>query len=163
MLLLVVGALAASLVTAADPVADRVLSVPGWSDPFRSARYSGYVAGSDASRRISYFFVESESSPATDKFVAWFNGGPGCSSQIGLWLEQGPLIIGSDGALSENAGRWNARANVLYSRLRASAGRTSRAPRRRSRRRTTARPPTRSARCATSSPPSPHSAAATCG
>jgi carboxypeptidase C (cathepsin A) len=113
-LLFVFGALAASLAAAADPVADRVLALPRWSDPFRSARYSGYVAGSDASRRVSYFFVESESSPATDKLVVWLNGGPGCSSQIGLWLEQGPLLIGSDGALTENAGRWNAHANVLY-------------------------------------------------
>ena len=61
-------------VSAAVPVADRVYSIPGWTDPFRSARYSGYLSGSDATRQISYFFVESEGSVETDPLVFWFNG-----------------------------------------------------------------------------------------
>lgn len=99
---------------AANPVIDRVVSLPGWSDPFRSARFSGFLKGSDASRHISYFFVESEGDPTTDPVVVWFNGGPGCSSYIGNWLEQGPLTMSGDGTLNENSGRWNANANVLF-------------------------------------------------
>ena len=103
-----------ALVRAADPAADRVTSLPGWSDAFRSARYSGFLKGSDATRHISYFFVESEGDPASDPVVLWLNGGPGCSSFIGLWLEQGPLTMGGDGLITENAGRWNAHASVLF-------------------------------------------------
>ena len=100
---------------AADPVADRVLSLPGWSDPFPSARYSGFLSGSSPLRRLSYFFVTSESStPEQDPVLVWNNGGPGCSSFIGLFLEQGPILMGSDGSLFENPGRWNMRANVLF-------------------------------------------------
>ncbi len=57
---------------AADPVADRVLSLPGWSDPFPSARFSGYLAGSAPNRRLAYFFVTSESStPEDDPVILW--------------------------------------------------------------------------------------------
>jgi carboxypeptidase C (cathepsin A) len=107
-------ALAPSPALAADPVADRVASLPGWSDPFRSARFAGFLQGADATRHVTYFLAESEGNPATDPLVVWLNGGPGCSSFIGLWLEQGPLVIGGDGLLSENAGRWNQHANVLF-------------------------------------------------
>ena len=101
---------------AANPVADEVTALPGWTDPFRSRVFSGFLAGSDATRHVSYFFVESESpSPSTDRVVVWLNGGPGCSSLIGAWLENGPLAMGGDGTLRENAGRWSAsNSNVLY-------------------------------------------------
>lgn len=114
-LLLVLSALQSPRAAlAADPVADRVTALPGWSDPFRSARYAGFLRGSDATRHVTYFLAESESDPANDPVVVWFNGGPGCSSFIGLWLEQGPLSIGGDGLLVENPGRWNMHANVLF-------------------------------------------------
>ena len=58
----------------ADPVADRVTALPGWSDAFRSARYSGFLRGSDATRHVSYFLAESEGDPANDPVVVWFNG-----------------------------------------------------------------------------------------
>jgi hypothetical protein len=104
-----------SVAFAADPVADRVLSLPGWGDPFPSARYSGYLSGSSPSRRLAYFFVTSETStPEDDPVILWLNGGPGCSSYIGLNLEQGPLTMNADGSLSVNPGRWNTRANVLF-------------------------------------------------
>ena len=64
-----------ALASAADPVADRVLSLPGWSDAFRSQRFAGYLSGANASRRLSYFFVESERDPGTDPVVLWLNGG----------------------------------------------------------------------------------------
>ena len=105
----------ARLALGADPVADRVAALPGWSDAFRSARYSGFLRGLDATRHVSYFFAESEGDPpASDPVVLWLNGGPGCSSYIGLWLEQGPLTMGGDGLITENVGRWNAHASVLF-------------------------------------------------
>ena len=100
--------------SSANPDTDEVTSLPGWTDPFRSKRYSGYLNGSDPTRHISYFFVESESSPSLSPTVLWLNGGPGCSSLIGAYLEQGPLSMNGDGTLSENPGRWNMNANVLF-------------------------------------------------
>jgi hypothetical protein len=62
---------------AADPIADRVLSLPRWSDPFLSARFSGFLDGATPDRRMSYFFVTSESSsPEEDPVILckyfWF-------------------------------------------------------------------------------------------
>lgn len=47
--------------------------------------------------------------------VIWFNGGPGCSSLLGLFQENGPIVI-DDGnsSIYRNPFPWNHRANVLY-------------------------------------------------
>ena len=76
-----------SLVSGADPIADEIVSLPGWSDPFRSKRYGGFLQGSDSTRHISYYFVESESDPSSDPVILWVSlqacdGGSRCSSSI---------------------------------------------------------------------------------
>ena len=57
-----------------------------------SDSYSGYLNVTDT-KRLHYIFVESESAPATDPVVIWFNGGPGCSSMLGFLQENGPWVI----------------------------------------------------------------------
>lgn len=46
--------------------------------------------------------------------IAWFNGGPGCSSLGGLLSENGPFYPDAKGNLVENPYGWNTIANVLY-------------------------------------------------
>ncbi|KHJ90270.1 serine carboxypeptidase [Oesophagostomum dentatum] len=66
---------------------------------------------------IAFFprLTESRSSPESDPLVVWYNGGPGCSSLLGLFEELGPFYVNFDGAtLYENVYAWNTKANVLY-------------------------------------------------
>ena len=44
---------------------------------------SGYMPVTD-SKRLFYYFVESENDPSDDPVVLWLNGGPGCSSLDGV-------------------------------------------------------------------------------
>jgi len=46
--------------------------------------------------------------------VVWFQGGPGCSSLIGLFTEHGPFVPNSKGDLDLNPLSWNRLVNVLY-------------------------------------------------
>lgn len=114
MLRLALFSTAASTATpiAADP--DSVTSIPGWDQPFRSAQYSGYLSEPTSGAQLHYHLVESEGDPAADPLVLWLNGGPGCSSYMGFWLEQGPFTMHGDGTLTENPYRWNTNANMLF-------------------------------------------------
>jgi carboxypeptidase C (cathepsin A) len=60
--------------------------------------------------------VESASQNATtDPVLIWLNGGPGCSSLLGAFSENGPFVF-DDGQLyiKPNVESWNSRANLLY-------------------------------------------------
>lgn len=66
-------------------------------------------------RSTGFWFFEARNNPATAPLATWFNGGPGCSSMIGLFQENGPCHF-VDGAStpSNNTYSWNNFANMLY-------------------------------------------------
>ena len=59
-------------------------------------------------------FFESRNNPETDPVVLWLNGGPGCSSLTGLFLELGPSSIDENLKLHFNPHSWNANASVIF-------------------------------------------------
>ncbi|MFJ9207594.1 tyrosine decarboxylase [Streptomyces sp. L-9-10] len=77
---------------------------------------------------LFYWFFESQTcSPhvpaeqqqdliAKTPLVIWLNGGPGASSLLGLFLENGPLSIADDaaGTVSVTSTTWNQEAHVVY-------------------------------------------------
>ncbi|KAE9398507.1 alpha/beta-hydrolase [Gymnopus androsaceus JB14] len=77
-------------------------------------QYSGYInVGAD--NHLWFWFFESRNDPSTDPFVLWLNGGPGCSSMIGLFTESGPCTVNSDGTTTTlNPYSWNNYSNILY-------------------------------------------------
>ncbi|KAG8987789.1 hypothetical protein FRB94_001476, partial [Tulasnella sp. JGI-2019a] len=75
---------------------------------------SGYIdIGNNQSYWFWFFAARHNASAAP--FVLWFNGGPGCSSMIGLFQENGPCKVNSDQKTTTlNRNSWNEVANVLY-------------------------------------------------
>lgn len=59
-------------------------------------------------------FFESRNDPENDPVVLWINGGPGCSSLTGLFLELGPASIDKDLNIVNNPYSWNSNASVIF-------------------------------------------------
>ncbi|KDN47566.1 alpha/beta-hydrolase [Tilletiaria anomala UBC 951] len=85
--------------------------------------WSGYIDTIDGKSLFFYFF-ESRSNPDKDPVLFWTNGGPGCSSSLGLFQELGPcrVELGSSkhatgppiNGTEVNPYAWNTRANTIF-------------------------------------------------
>lgn len=76
--------------------------------------YSGYLILSET-KAHHYVFFESQNNPSTDPLILWLNGGPGCSSMLGMLYEHGPFVF-PDGSAETvwNIYSWNTNASVIY-------------------------------------------------
>ncbi|KAL8136498.1 hypothetical protein V2J09_002499 [Rumex salicifolius] len=63
--------------------------------------------------RMFYFFFESRNSNK-DPVVIWLTGGPGCSSELALFYENGPFKISNNLSLSWNDFGWDKASNLIY-------------------------------------------------
>ncbi|KAH7691705.1 Peptidase S10 serine carboxypeptidase protein [Dioscorea alata] len=76
--------------------------------------YAGYYRlphSNDA--RMFYLFFESRNSKK-DPVVIWLTGGPGCSSELAVFYENGPFTITDNMALEWNDFGWDKVSNLLY-------------------------------------------------
>ncbi|CAM3559949.1 hypothetical protein NOGI109294_02470 [Nocardiopsis gilva] len=99
----------------------------------KSRSYAGHVDIDSKVHRgnknhLFYWFFESQTcSPhvsvadqqeliSETPLIIWLNGGPGASSLLGLFLENGPFTISGDatGTISVNPASWNQEAHVVY-------------------------------------------------
>ncbi|KAL3523501.1 hypothetical protein ACH5RR_016335 [Cinchona calisaya] len=78
------------------------------------AHHAGYfkIDHSHAARMF-YFFFESRNSK-NDPVVIWLTGGPGCSSELALFYENGPFRIAKNLSLVWNEYGWDKVSNLLY-------------------------------------------------
>ncbi|KAH7936213.1 hypothetical protein HPB52_020087 [Rhipicephalus sanguineus] len=108
------------LSVAFDQSTVEVKNLPGLEARINFRHYSGFLSGAEG-RMLHYWFVESQRSPSDDPVLLWMNGGPGCSSLIGLSMELGPFRIDPSGMkVTLNPFSWNKVANIIF--LEAPAG-----------------------------------------
>jgi len=75
---------------------------------------AGYLKANAFSNYFFWLF-ESKSAPATDPLIMWLSGGPGCSSQLALFGENGPCTVSEDGSSTKlNPSSWHMNANVMW-------------------------------------------------
>ncbi|KAK7025021.1 carboxypeptidase [Favolaschia claudopus] len=85
----------------------------------------GYAGNIDVQRtghpNNTLFFWALEKTPgsltaskSSDPWGIWLNGGPGSSSMVGFFLENGPIRIASDGAISQNKDSWDKAADYFW-------------------------------------------------
>ena len=58
--------------------------------------------------------AKSEAELADYPTIIWLNGGPGSSSQLGNFMELGPLLIQANGTFAKNKYAWNTEYNVMF-------------------------------------------------
>jgi cathepsin A (carboxypeptidase C) len=77
-------------------------------------QYSGYLDDDETDKHLFYWFFESRNDPKNDPVVLWLNGGPGCSSLTGLFMELGPSSIDKNIKVKYNDYSWNSNASVIF-------------------------------------------------
>ncbi|KAF8583990.1 peptidase S10 serine carboxypeptidase [Ramaria rubella] len=80
--------------------------------------WTGYIDVDFGAKHMFFYFFESRQNPDTDDVVMWINGGPGCSSSMGLLMELGPCNIdmtkSSTNGTIWNPYSWNTNANIFF-------------------------------------------------
>ncbi|KAJ7323615.1 serine carboxypeptidase [Mycena albidolilacea] len=74
--------------------------------------YTGYI--DIEARHIFFYFFESRNDPDTDDVIFWTNGGPGCSSSLGLFMELGPCRVSDANGTTFHPESWNTNANIFF-------------------------------------------------
>ena len=108
---------------ASSPAEHRVASLPGLAAKDAPTSWAGYITVSPSERsRLFYWLFEHRPAAPTQNnagadtpLVVWLNGGPGCSSMDGLFIENGPLKVlpGSQGLKTHPHG-WDRVGHLLY-------------------------------------------------
>ncbi|XP_047340251.1 serine carboxypeptidase-like [Impatiens glandulifera] len=119
-----------SLVNSGDPssrilpdavsssLVEQQFRLPALGDPGTSIRNLGHYAGyyrlpHSIDAWMFYYFFESRRDMRNDPVVIWLNGGPGASSSIGLFYENGPYKIMNQTLFWNNFG-WDQVSNIIY-------------------------------------------------
>jgi len=78
-------------------------------------QYTGYFAIAGSDKKYFFWFFESRNNPSSSPTVAWLTGGPGCSSMLALFGENGPCTVNKDGnSTTVNPYSWNTNANMFW-------------------------------------------------
>jgi carboxypeptidase C (cathepsin A) len=76
--------------------------------------YSGYADVSENEHIFFWFFEARNENPSEAPLTVWINGGPGSSSMIGLFQENGPCGVDIEGKLYNNPYSWSNASNMIF-------------------------------------------------
>ena len=78
-------------------------------------QYTGYFSIAGTDKKYFFWFFESRHDPSSSPTVAWLTGGPGCSSMLALFGENGPCTVNKDGkSTTINPYSWHNNANMFW-------------------------------------------------
>ncbi|KAI9307926.1 Alpha/Beta hydrolase protein [Cunninghamella echinulata] len=94
----------------------KVISLPGIDIKELSFdQYAGHIEVSpESDGNLFFWMLEQEKAKTTNNLIIWLNGGPGCSSMDGMFLENGPYRVNPDLSLSINKGGWQDQATIVF-------------------------------------------------
>ncbi|KAL0082287.1 serine carboxypeptidase-domain-containing protein [Phycomyces blakesleeanus] len=94
----------------------RITHLPGIDvNTLPSTQYAGHVEISpETNGHLFFWMIEQAQTTSPDKLIIWLNGGPGCSSMDGLFLENGPFRVNKDMSLSVSPGGWQDYATTVF-------------------------------------------------
>jgi cathepsin A (carboxypeptidase C) len=94
---------------------DKVWNLPGLTFTPNFGQHAGYVPGAVKGNYLFYWLMEPQHDFASAPVLLWLQGGPGCASSGGLFLENGPFRVNPDGrTLYENVYAWNKGAFMIF-------------------------------------------------
>ncbi|XVE79815.1 hypothetical protein DITRI_Ditri14bG0086600 [Diplodiscus trichospermus] len=102
----------------ASKIVEKQFRFPVLGAPGPSIREFGHHAGyyklpHAKAARMFYFFFESRNRK-NDPVVIWLTGGPGCSSELALFYENGPFHLSKNLSLLWNDYGWDKASNILF-------------------------------------------------
>ncbi|GAM19727.1 hypothetical protein SAMD00019534_029020 [Acytostelium subglobosum LB1] len=102
-----------------DPTDYEVTQLPGLSASVNITHYAGYInINEQTNGNLFFWLIQANATNYLDlPFLIWINGGPGCSSMDGLFVENGPFRLTNDSGdylININPSSWHNVANVLY-------------------------------------------------
>ncbi|TPX76856.1 hypothetical protein CcCBS67573_g01860 [Chytriomyces confervae] len=92
-----------------------VSALPGETNEITASlnkQYAGYIPVTNDGYLFFWHFPSMN--VTSNRLVIWINGGPGCSSMIGQFTENGPFSVSDEGSLAVNKFSWHNNVNMLY-------------------------------------------------
>jgi carboxypeptidase C (cathepsin A) len=120
-LLVTLAILAISCSASTDRLSFHKISTSNLREPSEASiptsgpeRYSGYFKlNRTYDAHMFFFYFEAREAPADAPVVLWMTGGPGCSSELAVFYENGPFTINEDMTLEDNPTGWDVAANMI--------------------------------------------------
>ncbi|GFQ00208.1 serine carboxypeptidase-like 49 [Phtheirospermum japonicum] len=97
-------------------IVEKAFRFPLLSNVTNLGHHAGYIRlpNTKGLARMFYYFFEARQDKAKAPVVVWLSGGPGCSSSIALFYENGPFKLTDKLSLVCNQYGWDRVANILF-------------------------------------------------